>query len=445
MSRAHTFQGQILRGSTAMVINPDTRQHRRGGGTKIFKEGEQAMNTMGEGLAPGKADTGKMAFAPTEKGTMATEFAPAERLPGEAVLEQSRNVISFRLMEILLNSLPQVCLLLNRQRQIVFANRAFIELVNAPDPETILGLRPGEALDCAHAYSTQGGCGTSKFCSVCGAVRAILNAQDNIADVQETRILRRNGEALDLEVTVTPFDLNGQEYSFVVAQDKSSEKRRRMLERIFFHDVLNTASGIFGVAEMLKESPVIDKSSGEIVQMMTHLSSSIIEEIHAQRDLLEAESNELVIRTENADSLDILKDVVRFYKNHRAAKDKDLKISPDSHSAELVTDVTKLRRVIGNMVKNALEASKKGDTVTLGSSGANGKVHFSVHNPTPMPTEVQLQVFNRSFSTKGAGRGLGTYSIKLLTEKYLKGEVNFISTEEEGTTFFCNLPRELRV
>ena len=38
-----------------------------------------------------------------------------------------------------------------------------------------------------------------------------------------------------------------------------------------------------------------------------------------------------------------------------------------------------------------------------------------------MPDEVKAQIFERSFSTKGRGRGIGTYSIKLLTERYLEG------------------------
>jgi signal transduction histidine kinase len=57
-----------------------------------------------------------------------------------------------------------------------------------------------------------------------------------------------------------------------------------------------------------------------------------------------------------------------------------------------------------------------------------------------MPSSVQRQVFNRSFSTKGAGRGLGTYSVKLLTERYLKGKAGFTSSEADGTTFFVILP-----
>ena len=61
---------------------------------------------------------------------------------------------------------------------------------------------------------------------------------------------------------------------------------------------------------------------------------------------------------------------------------------------------------------------------------------FTVHNPEVMPKEVQLQVFQRSFSTKGeAGRGIGTYSMKLFGERYLGGKVAFVSSSSEGTTF----------
>ena len=55
--------------------------------------------------------------------------------------------------------------------------------------------------------------------------------------------------------------------------------------------------------------------------------------------------------------------------------------------------------------------------------------------------EVALQIFHRSFSTKGGyGRGLGTYGMKLLGEGVLGGSVGFESTEEGGTTFWFRLP-----
>ena len=102
-----------------------------------------------------------------------------------------------------------------------------------------------------------------------------------------------------------------------------------------------------------------------------------------------------------------------------------------------------LRRVLINLAKNALEATASGETVALGSHLDGDSVCFTVHNNVVMPPEVQLQIFSRSFSTKGAGRGLGTYSIKLISEKYLQGQVSFISNVREGTRFTVRYPKVL--
>jgi len=59
--------------------------------------------------------------------------------------------------------------------------------------------------------------------------------------------------------------------------------------------------------------------------------------------------------------------------------------------------------------------------------------------PVSYRTKPQLQIFRRSFSTKGIDRGMGTYSMKLLTE-YLQGEVSFTSSEENGTLFVARYP-----
>jgi hypothetical protein len=54
-----------------------------------------------------------------------------------------------------------------------------------------------------------------------------------------------------------------------------------------------------------------------------------------------------------------------------------------------------------------------------------------------MAEDVKRQLFQRSFSTKqGNGRGIGTYSVKLLTERYLRGTVDFVSPAPEGGTVF---------
>jgi signal transduction histidine kinase len=72
--------------------------------------------------------------------------------------------------------------------------------------------------------------------------------------------------------------------------------------------------------------------------------------------------------------------------------------------------------------------------------GSGRQVRFLVHNDGVIAPEVQLRVFQRSFSTKARGRGLGTYGMKLLGERVLGGEVSFRSEPASGTTFLLTLP-----
>ncbi len=46
----------------------------------------------------------------------------------------------------------------------------------------------------------------------------------------------------------------------------------------------------------------------------------------------------------------------------------------------------------------------------------------------------------RDSSLKGSGRGLGAYSMKLLSERYLGGQVTFDTSPAEGTTFRAFYP-----
>ena len=68
-------------------------------------------------------------------------------------------------------------------------------------------------------------------------------------------------------------------------------------------------------------------------------------------------------------------------------------------------------------------------------------IRFQVHNRGEIPEGHRSRIFQRSFSTKGsAGRGLGTYAMKLFGESVLGGQVDF-ETSVEGTTFWIRLAR----
>lgn len=382
------------------------------------------------------------AIEPLEK--LPTQFAPAERAQPEEIAGQAaRFIAALPEMRVILDAVPDLVIMLNQRRQIIFANRSTHTLLGREDTQ-LLGLRPGEALNCVHAFETSGGCGTTAFCSMCGSIHAILTSQRGRDDVQECRInVRGSGDALDLRVWAVPFQMDDEKLTIYTIHDIRDEKRRRALERIFFHDVLNTVGAISASTEIILDSDAAEAE--EILGLLGDLANRLVDEIKSQRDLLSAENNELAVTLTPINAPALLRSVAEAFRLNPLAEGRFIQVTPSDEQPQFVSDPALLRRVLGNMLKNALEATEPGGAVTLGCRLGGDKIEFWVHNPTAMPHDVQLQIFQRSFSTKGSGRGLGTYSMKLLSERYLRGQVQFDSSPAEGTTFRAVYPLEMNV
>jgi signal transduction histidine kinase len=175
-------------------------------------------------------------------------------------------------------------------------------------------------------------------------------------------------------------------------------------------------------------------------KILTGLASHLIDEIQAQRDIFSAEKGELRVKFAEMNTNEILTSTVHLYSQHPVAMGKGIRYKSGDRDETVNSDERLVRRVLGNMVKNALEAIDEGEYISLWGRQCFKHYVFCVHNKQFMAPLVQLQVFNRSFSTKGIGRGLGTYSIKLLTEKYLHGRAGFTSNKEHGTIFYAIIP-----
>jgi hypothetical protein len=367
-------------------------------------------------------------------------FASPERAAHEQTASENSHLLAQSLVKILLNGFPEPAVILNRYRQIVLANDQLAALLNR-SAESLVGQRPGEALKCIHRAEEAGGCGTSRFCRLCGAVNAIVNCQrSGVADVEECRLTLESPQgsvSLDLRVWAIPFPL-GDGYTIFAVRDVSDEKRRAVLERIFFHDILNSAGGLKGLIEMIPDIPKAE--AVEVCGLAFNVADELVEEIESGRDLAAAERGELSVEVEPVDITKLLEGVCSLYRRHSVGHGKQVVIRKMVGRCTVATDKRLLRRVLGNMLKNALEASSSCQVVSLEFVNHGGAM-VTVHNESAMPEEVRLQVFQRSFSTKGGkGRGIGTYSIRLLAERYLHATVGFRTSPTEGTTFWIKLP-----
>jgi signal transduction histidine kinase len=367
---------------------------------------------------------------------ISTMFAPAERATTEELTSQVSLVAGMPPIQRMLDSMMDMVLLLNRHRQIIFCNAAVAETFALPERSRIYGMRPGEAIGCANSLKHEGGCGTDEHCSVCGAVNTILAAIDGVQHAAECRILRSGGEAMDLNVKATPFRLAGEGLILVAMRDSSEQNRQRVMERIFHHDILNTACGIKLMAHMTTWSKRANRALDGISKGINRL----IQEIQFQQDLTAAENGQLAVQKVPVRVIDLLSELIEASKLFAALQHCRIAPGRIPFDVSIVTDRRLLARVIGNMLKNAIEASGAGDEVAVNVSMGADCVSISVTNKAVMPRASQLQVFQRSFSTKGHGRGIGTYSMKLLTERYLGGRISFTSAEPQGTTFTATLP-----
>ena len=364
--------------------------------------------------------------------TSIVELQPLiERLQGDYVIQT------------LLNGYPEIALLLDQNRQIISCNQAFLKLLRVTDLKQVIGQRLGEVLQCVHASEMSAGCGTSEACQTCDAVNSILKCK--VSNCPARGMCRIATDALDLlqawdlEVVVTPLETDGLRLMIFAARDIAAVKRREALERLFFHDVLNVAGGIHGLAELLQDGEAYDPQTHP--ERLRTMSRQLIEHISAQRDLAAAEEGDLIALWSTVSVSELFHDLKAAYESHPVARERSI-VFGTVNVPVLQSDRILLRRVLGNLIKNALEASDPGGKVTIACERVDDvRIRFSVHNETVIPHRIQLQIFKRSFSTKtGKGRGLGTFSVKLLTTQSLKGSVEFHSDEGSGTTFTVTLP-----
>ena len=145
-----------------------------------------------------------------------TEHAPAERASWEELHAQMSTLMSNAALQEKVRNATELVMLLNPQRQIVYANTACLQMLGVYDPAQLYACRPGEALKCIHADEGEGGCGTSKSCQECGGVNAVLTSLKGKVDVQLCTIERETPEPELRMITFTmPIHIHNQHYVLV--------------------------------------------------------------------------------------------------------------------------------------------------------------------------------------------------------------------------------------
>ena len=366
---------------------------------------------------------------------METFFASPERATHEELAAKISNLARNPLIDGLMAAANSLFTVLDEHRQVIAINESFLKLMGIEDAASVLGLRPGEMVNCVHSHEMEGGCGTSSYCSTCGAVIAIVSAMELNGPVERTcaiTVERYNKEAeLFFQVRCCPVDIEGSRFVLMFLQDISLQQQNANLERTFFHDMSNVLMALGAKSDMLS------KDGGKsVVADVQKLVTRLIQEFSVQKTLSHSLVHTYQPLYREFPINRVLSSLDEMFLNNSRFGSRTVDISSVSDDLTLVSDENLVRRILENMINNALEASDEHGTVKVFVEPGGSSLSFCVWNRRVIPEDIGKRIFQRNFTTKdGLGHGLGTFSMKLFGEQVLGGAVGFSSSEKDGTLF----------
>lgn len=372
---------------------------------------------------------------------MKTYFAPAERCTDEELQEEIRLVSCNPVIDGLMKSLSGLIAILDEHRQVLAVNDTMLKMLGYADANEVLGLRPGEMLHCVHAHEEPGGCGTTKSCLTCGAAIAIVAGLEK--NTPHERIcaatVMKDGKEIEICFQVRSYPITYENHRFLLLfmQDITNQQAWASLERVFFHDINNILTGLVCTADLLSQ----EAGEHNRVKTLQQLLLRLKKEIDIQRVLSRTKKECYQMVFHQIPILEVMQELGDFFASHPAALGKSLILPAAIPPVSITTDFSLLQRVLTNMVTNAFEATDWDGEVKIGIRQEGNNIVFTVWNGQAIPEDIRLRIFQRHFTTKpGPGRGIGTFSMKLFGEDFLKGKIDFTSSAEEGTIFRFTLP-----
>jgi K+-sensing histidine kinase KdpD len=373
---------------------------------------------------------------------MNATFDIGKRLDKKEIMKQVSYLGNNDVISKIMNIVNGVIAIVNESLQVVSMNSEFLCSLGIKDPEKTLGLRLGEVLHCKFYNDGKDGCGTGSYCRTCGAVIAMTACLQTGKNQSNICILSANDNNhetdLVLSVNTRRIEVEDKKYILLFLRDITDQHERKSLEKIFYHDINNTLNMMLCAGELLKQD-----FPSDISDIVFDGTIRLSKEIEIHRALTNENVSKIKLHTSTFSLDKLISQLKSFAGNNYFTADKNVVINTKLKDYYIKSDITLVIRILSNMILNASEASQKGDTIKLSINTSNDMVVFSVWNKIVIPNDIKLRIFQKHFSTKNKeSRGLGTYSMKLLGEKFLEGKVYFESNNDVGTIFTFELPNQ---
>jgi len=205
------------------------------------------------------------------------------------------------------------------------------------------------------------------------------------------------------------------------------------------HDLRNPLMGIAGAVYYLKQKldPIADE---KIKEMLSIIKECIDYSNKIVNDLLDY-SGDIKLDLEETNPRKIIVEALS-----QISIPNNIKVI-NSVKAEpkIKVDVNKMKRVIVNIVKNAIDAMPNGGMLKIKSRCINGEWRVSFSDTgAGMPEEIKEKLGKPLFTTKAKGMGLGLAICKRIVEAH-GGVISVKSSLGKGTILAISIPLNLRM
>ena len=216
-----------------------------------------------------------------------------------------------------------------------------------------------------------------------------------------------------------------------------SEVARRLA-----HEIKNPLTPIQLSAERLRHK-YLGNMAEEESELLDRLTRTIVQQVEGMKGMVNAFSEYARSPQLNPELVDLsalVTDVAELYlASHTIRTDVSKELS------EIELDPDKIRQVLHNLIKNALEASEKGDAVVSISAGIEcerGRNHLDLRvsdEGNGFPPDILEQVFEPYVTSKPRGTGLGLAIVKRIVEEH-GGAVRVENNDEAGASVIMRFP-----
>lgn len=244
-------------------------------------------------------------------------------------------------------------------------------------------------------------------------------------------------------------------------QSKIREVNKMKLE--FFtnisHEFKTPLTLILGPLQSLLKSETTDSKLKESLLMMDRNAKHLFKLINQVMDFRKVESSQLKISTSNGDLVGFCEELVLSF--NVLASEKNLNLSFESGEAELIGyfDWDKMEKILNNLISNSVKYTPDSGNIKVSLSLIQTKKAKRTNSKNEKP-EVQIivedtgvgipkhkssKIFRRFYQVEETnnaisfGSGVGLALTKKLID-LLRGEIEVISTVNEGSKFIVNFP-----